>query len=493
MLAAATAVAVLGALPASAVTIGPQVPLASFRAFTIEGDVVTAGTGMRNVGSGTITVALPPVSSILRAFLYWAIVAPEQPAATGMLNDEAIAGTLIAQAGDPCWPTFNAAAADPPTLFTWVYRADVSSLVVDGDNELAEFPSGLTGGEDALQNASAFPLLDGATLVVVYTEAGGPTRSIVLYDGGETFFDGTASVTMDLGDMPAIAPVEATTTFVVADGQSFFEGDGALLDGETVAGPGATLRPMDAFDGTDGGGPAAPHGLWDTLDVDISQIIEAGATEATASVVSNDEGDCLTWVAQVMSMVVAVPTTTTSTSTSVTTTSAPSTTSTSNPSSTSTTSTSATSTSSTSTSTSSSTSTSRPPTTSSTSSTTTSSSTSTTLTPCDGLSSLSFAGIVCRIDLLGDEVRGSEGEQGIGKRLLGLLEKSRTFTLKAEDTEKRKKILGTLRKSERKLLAFAQKVRSLSGGRQLQHPDPERLASTADAIRADVLALRGTF
>lgn len=493
-LAAGVALALLCVLPARAVTIGPQVPLSAFRRYTIEGDVTAAGTGMRNVGSGTITLSLPPGAGVLRAFLYWAIIAPNQPAATGTLNAKAIAGTLIAQTGDPCWPNFNEASADPPTLFTWVYRADVSTAIVDGDNALAGFPTGLTGGEPPLANGSAFPLLDGATLVVVYTDAAAPTRTIVLYDGGETFFDDSSSVTMSLGAMPAVAPVDATTFYVVADGQGAFKGDGALLNGVAVAGPGAALRPLDAFDGTDGGGPAVPHGLWDTLEADVSQVVQAGASSAVASVVSEDQGDCLTWVAQAMSVVVVQTTTTTSTSTSmtstsVTTSSLPSTTSTTSSTNPTTTSSSVT------TSTSSTTSTSlKPATTTSTSTsvtTTSSTSTSTTLGPCEGIGS--FAAIVCRIDLLSAEVRASEGEKGIGKKLLKLLTKGRTATLKAEAAPKAKKTLSQLRKAERRMVAFAHKVRSLSGKRQIKHPEPEKLASAADRIRADVLALRETF
>ncbi len=77
----------------------------------MQGDYVAAGVGMRNVGGGTISIALPAGSTIERAFLYWSIVRTPAGVApnTGTLNGAPIAGALVGTSGSPCWPSFGSA------------------------------------------------------------------------------------------------------------------------------------------------------------------------------------------------------------------------------------------------------------------------------------------------------------------------------------------------------------------------------------------------
>jgi hypothetical protein len=63
----------------------------------------------------------------------------------------------------------------------------------------------------------------------------------------------------------------------------------------------------------------------------------------------------------------------------------------------------------------------------------------------------------------------------------------------AADARKGRRTLTRLRKAERRLIGFFQRVRSLTGTRVLAHPDPDALVRTGTAIRDDVLALRETF
>jgi hypothetical protein len=279
--------------------LGPQVPLTQSYSQTLQGDYVAAGVGMRNVGGGTISIALPAGSTIERAFLYWSLVRPAGPAApnTGTLNGTAIVGTAIGTSGSPCWIAGDALIDN--------YRADVTAIAVDGVNTLTAFPSGATDNSHPTTNTTP-PLLEGATLVVVFENAGYDFNTVVVRNGAQTFAG--QSVATPFGMFTA-APGNATdqaaqTTYVVADGQANAPSDRASFNGTFVAGPGTAVKTVDAFNGADGIVPvSASHGLWDTLNLDVSTFFPPGvATAATTDVDASLSADCLTYVAQVLSV-----------------------------------------------------------------------------------------------------------------------------------------------------------------------------------------------
>ena len=281
------------------VLIGPQVPLAQSYSQTLQGDYVAAGVGMRNVGGGTISIALPAGSTIERAFLYWSIVRPAGPVApnTGTVNGTPIAGTLVGTSGSPCWLTGTALIDN--------YRADVTAIAANGVNTLTGFPSGAVDNSPPQSNATA-PLLEGATLVVVFENAAYDHNTVVIRDGAQTFSNQSVSTAFG---MFTSAPGNATdqaaqTSYVVADGQARFPSDRASFNGAFVAGPGTAVKAADAFDGADGIVPVfALDGLWDTLNVDVSSFFTPGvSTAATTDVDASISADCLTYVAQVLSV-----------------------------------------------------------------------------------------------------------------------------------------------------------------------------------------------
>lgn len=290
----------------TAATIGPQRPLTQSALLTLRGDYVAAGVGMRNLGSGQIVIDLPPGSTIVRAWLYWSIirqtVAGPAPA-TAKLNGQDITGTLIATTGSPGWP--DIAQAEAGTTLADVFRADVTGMAVPGANSLSNFPSGLTDGTAPQDAPSAFPLLNGASLVVVFSNPAFPLKTVVVNDGGQTLF-GTSASTLLTGFV-ATGPVAARTTYVVSDGQARFLSDTASFNGTPVAGPGAALKPNDAFDGADGAAFFPLDGLWDTLTVDVSHLVSPGDTSAVAAITAGAGGgsDVLTYVAQVLSVTTA--------------------------------------------------------------------------------------------------------------------------------------------------------------------------------------------
>lgn len=264
-------------------------PLEQFFKTTICGDYVAQGVGMRNIGSGLIDFTgnpdILPGSTLEKAFLYWGVIPPpDGPSdARGNINGNAIIGTLIASPPSPCWA--------PPTIE--IYRADVTAFAALGVNTLTGFPSGSTSGEDP-QIVQTPPLLDGASLVLIFSNPNSTQKTIVINDGGG-FFSTTIT------DFSAPPTVAAKTTYIVADGQKLGTSDRAIFNNIVVAGPGAVtgIRPNDAFDGSDGS--AAPNheqnGLWDTLTIDVSPFVNPGDVSAAASVVEG--GDCLTYIAQV--------------------------------------------------------------------------------------------------------------------------------------------------------------------------------------------------
>jgi len=282
--------------------IGPQVPLAPSYSQTLQGDYVAAGVGMRNVGGGTITLALPAGSTIVKALLYWSVIRPAGPAApnTGTLNGTAIAGTLVGTSGSPCWPSAGSTSAIDN------YGADVTGVAVGGANTLTGFPSGLTNNAAPQSAPAAFPLLEGASLVVVFSNPAYDYNTVVVRSGAQTFSNQSVSTPFGsfTGAPASLTDDVAHTTYVVADGQAVFPGDRASFNGSFVAGPGTAVKPADAFDGADGIGPISPtDGLWDTLNADVSSFFTPGvSTAATTDVDATLSSDCLTYVAQALSV-----------------------------------------------------------------------------------------------------------------------------------------------------------------------------------------------
>jgi hypothetical protein len=258
-------------------TMGTPVPLTQTFSTELKGDYVAAGVGMRGTGpsgSGTVTLpALPSGSTVENAFLYWAVMNNGiTPAlAAGNINGNPITGTLIGTTADPCWPVVTEIHN---------YVADVTSYVLPGANALTGFASGSTEFEP--------PILDGASLVVVYSNPASSDRTVIIHEGAISFMQEPPESTTFTGFSAEAGTSE--TTFIVADGQDGLN-NRTLVDGTETANH--VLN---------GAGPGTEY--WDTLTQDISAFIPAGDTNVTTEVESAGNGtyDCLTWVAQVVSV-----------------------------------------------------------------------------------------------------------------------------------------------------------------------------------------------
>lgn len=251
----------------------------------VHGGYTAAGIGMRNLGYGTISITgVPAGAAVKSATLVWDVLADQTDPtfANGTLDGSPINGTEWASGASPCWPVGS----------NFSYEADVTSLVKgNGSYSLAGFATGESDGADPWNVGSTPPLLEGASLIVVYQLASMPQVSIQIAEGAtETDSGNPATATLD--GFTVAAPAAAKTTYIVADGQA--PGNTASYNGTTLTGVGFP-----------GGDPqAAPTyslgNLWDTVTTDVSSLTSPGATSASLSVTGND--DCLVWVGQVLSV-----------------------------------------------------------------------------------------------------------------------------------------------------------------------------------------------
>ena len=258
--------------------------LSTISSVTVNGGYTAAGIGMRNLGYGSISITgVPAGATVQSATLLWDILADnaDPTFAQGTFDGTAITGTEWASGATPCWPVAS----------NFSYETDVSSLVTgNGSYNLAGFASGESDGADPWNVGSTPPLMEGASLVVVYTLASMPQTTIQIGEGA-TETDSGIPATATLGGFTASGSSSATTTYIVADGQ--YGDSGATFNGSTLSGV--------TFPGVDP--QAVPNyslgNLWDTTTADVSSLVSPGDTSATLSVTGN--ADCLVWVGQVLS------------------------------------------------------------------------------------------------------------------------------------------------------------------------------------------------
>ncbi len=265
----------------------PSVPLSLKYNSYLKGGYVANGTAMRNYGYGTIDISgVPAGSSVVKAILYWEILfnGTETPyMRNGRFEGYPITGILIANIGEPCW--FDSGP------HAWVYGTGVTSLIKPGINgaySLSGFASGRTDGSSPWDDDEVPPLLEGASLIVIYKNPALPDTLLQVYHGGVTFVGEFVEST--LAGFNALSTA-AKTTFVVGDGQ---------VTGPDYATWNGVQIPLSVFDGRDvldstGLRNMTKGWLWDTETFDVS--VSVGDTSAKPGISAT--GDCLTWVAQV--------------------------------------------------------------------------------------------------------------------------------------------------------------------------------------------------
>lgn len=130
------------------------------------GGYTSSGRGLRNQGSGALTIAgIPPTATVVQADLYWNILNSSNPGPAMMLNGVPVRGTMYQKGDDPCWDGGS-----------WAFRADVTELVPgNGVYTVSGYPTGsVTGTSPWL--GSPTPMMEGATLVVFYAQVSTPGK-----------------------------------------------------------------------------------------------------------------------------------------------------------------------------------------------------------------------------------------------------------------------------------------------------------------------------
>jgi len=249
--------------------------------FVIRGGYVAAGVGIRDTGYGTVAISgIPASSKVIRAFLYWDILADKVDPSLGQanFNGTAITGDVVGQGGDPCWGSGG----------NFAYRADVTKLVKgNGNYKLTGFSSFYTDNGSPFDESGpdwppTVPMAEGATLVVIYTNKKAPITDIVLVEGSDEF---SSAYSLTVNGFLAANPVKsASYTSFGADGQTV----------PTCAAGKEIYLNNTLLSTTDWDGSPNPNELWDTHTHDVTALIKPGDQSATISYPGNT-CDCLIW------------------------------------------------------------------------------------------------------------------------------------------------------------------------------------------------------
>jgi len=285
LLASLSLIAVIIPGTALAATIAPAtndatgataLPLANFT--TVYGtDFVHAGFGgMRNDGTGTLTVS-GVSGTVTEAYLYWQgptnSTSPTANAAVTFAGN-AVTGTNIGFSSDNCWGFANSQA----------YRADVTEFVTeDGSFALEGFVK-----DDGDINVN----VNGASLIVFYDDGNAANnRDVVLFDGNDSNVVNTYDADGWNVSLPEINYVSGTAniTMHVSDGQTF--ADAALVLNESTLAPAGNIFQGDSvpFGTFDSNG----H-LWDIKTFDVTSFLSPGPNTLTLTTGLNV--DCLSLV-----------------------------------------------------------------------------------------------------------------------------------------------------------------------------------------------------
>jgi hypothetical protein len=208
----------------------------------------------------------------------------------GVFAGHPITGKFWASGKNPCW---SGAAHN------FSYHADVTTLVTgNGRYNLHGFASGQTNGSDPFKHGSAVPMLEGATLIVIFHKA---SMSRVVIQIGQGAFESQAGrlLSARMSGFTKRRNGSVRTSYIVADGQ--LKGNKARFNGHTlgIGFPGASPQARSRYS----------HGdLWDTVSVFVGTLVKAGARSVTMAVVAPRQrrlggaSDCIVWVGQVLSV-----------------------------------------------------------------------------------------------------------------------------------------------------------------------------------------------
>ena len=257
---------------------------------TLKGGYVAHGVNMRATGSGTIIVDdVPAGAKVVKAYLLWSITGPAKMAGyyynKGKINGVNITASLVGTGSNPRWPLNDYGLAP-----IYAFRADVTGRMIKGGNgtyNLSGFASGTT--------ESTAPLLDGATLIIVYSQTEGPLTTVKIYTGATTTGGGKPqnlhlTVTgINTGEISGMSQA----TFIVAHGQSgMTDQGGSFFDANVVSdwsGNGLDVRTVDLTSLI----TPPENDFWFTVSSDVDGVTWIGQVVSYSSGNQDSDGDKL--------------------------------------------------------------------------------------------------------------------------------------------------------------------------------------------------------
>ena len=258
-------------------------------------DYVVAGVGgLRNVGSGVITLA-GVTGPVTLALLYWnGPTNSTNPMANAAItvNGSGFVGTNIGFSHDNCWDFANSQS----------YFVDVTALVSTTGNGnytitgLGASPSSVPGGANS----------NGASLIVFFDDGNANNnRDVVIFHGNDSNMPNAYDADGWNVTLSGISYTDGTATMQlhVADGQ-YALGEDTYFDDALVAN-GTMLVPAGIiFSGTsvpgDNNGPLNNGKLWDIRSWDVTQLLAPGTN--TLMLTTGVLSDCLGLVVAVVDL-----------------------------------------------------------------------------------------------------------------------------------------------------------------------------------------------
>ncbi|MFM1768228.1 MAG: hypothetical protein RJA22_757 [Verrucomicrobiota bacterium] len=260
----------------------------TFREIVRNTDFATAGVGgMRNVGSGTISLT-GVTGTVQRAWLYWA--GPSNPTnaaanAAVSIDGKFIMGEHIGTTSDNSWGYKR----------SFAYRADVTDVVAPKKNGAYSLSGFMKQGTNVNVN--------GASLMVFYQDPhASNNRDIVLYDGN----DSNAPNGYDSSDwVVLLRGIRYTNGIVrlqmhVSDGQTYRD-PALFINGRTLVSEGTVFS--GASVPGDNNGPLNNGRLWDIKSWDVTRFLGVGTNYLRLGHgFYSSSGDCVALVAAIMNL-----------------------------------------------------------------------------------------------------------------------------------------------------------------------------------------------
>lgn len=242
-------------------------------------DYVVAGVGgMRNIGSGTITVS-GISGTVKKAYLYWhGPTNSNNPNAnaTVTVNGQTVVGTNIGFSDNNCWGFNNSQA----------YRAaaDITPIVAVQGNGVYNLSNFLKPNVN----------VNGASLIVFFDDGNNANnRDVVIFDGNDSNIPNVFDANGWNVTLPGINYTAGTATMQlhVADGQDF--PDGALILNNVTLVPAGSIFQGNSVPSANNG-PGNNGSLWDIKSYDVTAFLTPGVN--TLSLRSSALNDCLSLV-----------------------------------------------------------------------------------------------------------------------------------------------------------------------------------------------------